>query len=313
MAWWRQGQSEEQLEKELRFHLDEHVKELIARGRTPEQARREAKLALGGPEQVKEQCRDVRGMRWLEDLFQDTRYTLRTLRHQPGFAFITLCTLALGIGATTVMFTIVSGVLLKPLPYPQPGRLLRLQEKTEQRTRFGDLWAFAYPNFLDCQRESQTLTMAAWRFAGGTLSEPGEPEYVERPPDLVRTLFRCFGVPLITRTGLSCPKEDRPSGSCARCHHQPRFVRSAAFGSRARAAIGSHALSSTESATPLPASHPTASVCLVTKRTCSRRSGPGDPAPNHAKPQRASHPAAFRVAARLESDWPDRGRRQQLS
>lgn len=208
MAWWRRKQQERQLEKELRFHLDEHASELIARGRTPEQARREAKLALGGPEQVKEQCRDVRGMRWLEDLFQDTRYTLRTLRHQPGFAFITLCTLALGIGATTVMFTIVSGVLLKPLPYPQPGRLLRLQEKTEQRTRFGDLWAFAYPNFLDCQRESQTLTMAAWRFAGGTLSEPGEPEYVSAR-QISAGLFSVLGVPLAEGRAF-LPEEDRP-------------------------------------------------------------------------------------------------------
>ena len=72
MNWWRRllrrNEMEEQLERELRFHLDQHTSDLIARGLSPEQARREARLALGGPQQVKEQCRDARGTRWLEDL-----------------------------------------------------------------------------------------------------------------------------------------------------------------------------------------------------------------------------------------------------
>jgi hypothetical protein len=74
MTWWhrlwRRRQMEEQLEKELRFHLDQHMADLIAQGRDPEEARRLARLALGGPEQVKEKCRDARGTRWLEDLWQ---------------------------------------------------------------------------------------------------------------------------------------------------------------------------------------------------------------------------------------------------
>src|SRR5260370_38525249 len=98
MSWWhrlmRRRQMEEQLEKELRFHLDQQTADLIAHGNDPEEARRQARLSLGGPEQVKEECRDARGTRWLEDLLQDLRYALRTLRQWPGFSAVTLCTLA---------------------------------------------------------------------------------------------------------------------------------------------------------------------------------------------------------------------------
>src|SRR5881394_596250 len=132
MSWWtrlwRRGHMEAQLEKELSFHLEQHMSQLVARGWAPDEARRQARLALGGPEQVKESCRDARGTRWLEDLLQDFRYALRSLRKNPGFAAVALLTLALGIGATTVMFTVINSVLLKPLSYPDPERLVTLHE-----------------------------------------------------------------------------------------------------------------------------------------------------------------------------------------
>src|SRR5882724_1869944 len=143
MNWWkrlsRRTQMEAQLEKELSFHLEQHMSQLIGRGIPPDEARRQARLALGGPEQVKEKCRDARGTRWLEDLAQDTRYALRTFRQKPGFAAITLMILALGVGATTVMFAVVNAVLLRPLTFPEPDRLVTLHGFAQD---FGDFWGF---------------------------------------------------------------------------------------------------------------------------------------------------------------------------
>src|ERR1700736_6193473 len=214
MKWWqrlwRRTKMEEQLEKELRFHLDQHVSELIAQGQAPDEARRQARLALGGEEQVKENCRDARGTRWLEDLLQDFRYALRTLRQKPGFAVVALLTLALGTGATTVMFTVINGVLLKPLPYSEPDRLVHVDEQTKGIVdyRWGDRWAFAYPNFLDCKRESRSLDLAAWRYGGGTVSGSGQPEYVDGL-QISSGLFSVLGV-TFTRGRAFLDEEDRP-------------------------------------------------------------------------------------------------------
>lgn len=204
---FHRSKSEEELEKELRFHLEQHEADLIAKGLDPAEARRQARLALGGPEQVKEKCRDVRGTRWLEDLLQDFRYALRTLRRNTGFSVVALLTLALGTGATTVMFTLINSVLLKPLPYLDADRLITLQEQTDKPTVYGNLWPFAYPNFLDCKRECRSLAMAAWRYGGGTVSGSGEAEYVEAR-EISSELFPTLGVTFLQgRTFF--PEEDK--------------------------------------------------------------------------------------------------------
>jgi predicted permease len=210
---WRRKQLEEQLDKELRFHLEQHTAELIALGAEPEEARRQARLALGGPEQVKEECRDARGTRWLEEAWQDLRYTYRTLRQRPGFTAVALLTLALGIGATTVMFTLVNGVLLKPLSYAQPDRLVVLNEQTSEVTSalFGNLWAFAYPNFLDCRRQSRALDIAAFVFRGGVVSVGNQARYVDGF-EVSADLFSVLGASLAGGRAFR-PEEDRPGGA----------------------------------------------------------------------------------------------------
>jgi predicted permease len=210
--FWRRQQIDEQLEKELAFHLEEHTSELIARGCDPDEARRRARLDLGGPEQVKEQCRDARGTRWLEDMLQDFRYALRMLRKNPGFAAVALLTLALGTGATTVMFTVVNGVLLKPLSYPEPERLVALHGKVQQ---FGEPWGFSYPDFLDYQSQGQSVgPMAAWTYGGGTISEASGAEYVEGR-EISSELFSVLGVPLFRGRALSRQEDRRDAAPVA--------------------------------------------------------------------------------------------------
>ncbi len=144
---------ERELDQELRFHLDRHTADLIARGLDPDEALRQARLALGGPEQVKEHCRDARGTRWIEDFAQDFRYALRTFRQRPGFAVVAVFTLALGIGATTAMFSVVYGVLLRPLPYPKPDQIVRLWEVDGKGRRMN----FTDPNFEDVRAQNHSL------------------------------------------------------------------------------------------------------------------------------------------------------------
>jgi hypothetical protein len=216
MNWWKRlflrRKLEDQLERELSFHLEQHAADLIAQGHDPTDARRLARLELGGPQQVKEECRDARGTRWLEDLVQDVRYAVRTLRKRPGFAAMALATIALGTGATTVMFTVINGVLLKPFAYRDPARLLRLQEQTGWSTPQGNLWSFTFPNYLDCKSAIDALDMAAWTIKRGTVSTAsGAAEYVEGV-EVSSDLLSLLGVKAAQgRTFF--PEEDRPAAT----------------------------------------------------------------------------------------------------
>jgi putative ABC transport system permease protein len=119
----RRTRVERELDDEIQYHFDREVAEQLAAGRTLDEARAAARRAFGGAEQVKEACRDTRRVAFLSHALQDLRYGARMLRKHPGFAATTILTVALGIAATTTIFSIVYGVVLRPLPFAEPDRL----------------------------------------------------------------------------------------------------------------------------------------------------------------------------------------------
>lgn len=133
MGWIRRLFSRERLEadldKELRFHFEYLVADKVRSGIPENEARRLTRIEFGGIEQIKEDCRERRGTVWLESLLQDVRYALRRLGKSPGFTLTAVLTLALGIGATTAIFTLVQQVMLQSLPVSRPDQLWRLGDK----------------------------------------------------------------------------------------------------------------------------------------------------------------------------------------
>jgi len=128
MTWWRRVFSrdrlESQLDAELRDHFDRLVADFIARGHSESEARRLARLEFGGMDQVKEICRDARGTRWVDETLQDARYGWRGFRKTPGFTIVAIVTLAIGVGASLAIFTVVDALLLRPLPVPNAPELV---------------------------------------------------------------------------------------------------------------------------------------------------------------------------------------------
>ena len=122
-AMARRSRMEREMDAELRFHIEAFAEDLVRSGAPREGAIRRARIEFGGVERAKEECREARGVSFVESLFQDLRYGIRVLRKNSGFAAIAILTLALGIGANTAVFTVVNGVLLRPMPFPEANRL----------------------------------------------------------------------------------------------------------------------------------------------------------------------------------------------
>jgi predicted permease len=196
------------LDDEVRSYADLLAQEKIRTGVNPEEARRAARLELGGVEQVKETVREVRAGAWLDSLLQDLRYGARMLRKNPSFSAVAVLTLALGIGANTAIFSIVNGVLLNPLPYPHPQELAVLYEHTSNFEKS----SISYPNFLDWQRTNSTFaSMAAYRHEDFNTTGSGEPERV-RGGMVSAEFFPALGVkPLLGR--IFATDEDRPGAA----------------------------------------------------------------------------------------------------
>src|SRR5579864_3579854 len=159
----RRKSVEGELDEELRFHFDEQVEKYVRSGLSRAEAIRRARLTFGGFEQLKEECRDARGVSVVESAAQDVRYALRTLRKSPAFGVAAALTLALAIGANTAIFSVIEAVMLRPLPYKDPGRLVQfaasatysnLQSLKSQSRAFEDIAIY----FRNSGRSRATLT-----------------------------------------------------------------------------------------------------------------------------------------------------------
>ncbi|HTH46643.1 MAG TPA: ABC transporter permease, partial [Candidatus Limnocylindria bacterium] len=152
----------------MRSHIELRTQENLAAGMAPEEARYAAQRQFGHTDSVQEECRDQRGVSWLETLGQDIRFGARQLRKNPGFAAVAVLTLALGIGANTAIFSVVNAVLLRPLAYPDSDRLVWLGER-------GPDWSggsIAYPNFKDW-KDQQSVFEKFGVCSGGTFTLTG--------------------------------------------------------------------------------------------------------------------------------------------
>jgi len=178
-SMWRNLVRKRQVERELSDELDSYV-DLLSRakiesGFTDAEARRSALVDLGGVEQIKEKVRATRFGFGIETFVGDLRYSLRSLFKKPAFTLTAILALALGIGANTAIFTIVRGVLLKSLPFPEPERLVAIGEVAKT----GPLTAVPHQNYLDWRAQQRVFTdMSARLPAGGILTGDGEPERI---------------------------------------------------------------------------------------------------------------------------------------
>src|SRR5580658_53914 len=172
---FRRETVESEMEDELGFHWERQIEKHMKTGIDRDEALRRVRMEFGGLELVKEDCRDARGVSLIESLVQDLRYGWRTLLKSPGFAAAALFTLALGIGANTAIFSVVYGILLRPLPFRDASHLVQLNETTPQ---LGDV-SVSYPNFQDWRRQSRTFTeMAAVSGVKFNMAGSSQPENI---------------------------------------------------------------------------------------------------------------------------------------
>ena len=199
---------ENELDGEVRAHLEMAERDAVAEGLSPEEARLAARRRFGSIEGMKEEHRDRRSARWIETLLKDFRYGLLLLRRDPGFAFVAISVMAIGIGANAAMFSLMDAVLLKPLPYPEPERIVRVLEAPTPTSRNG----ISTLNFVDWKRLSTSFeALSVTRGLNAALTGQAD------PARLAGTLvsadyFEVFGVKAaLGRTFL--PGEDQPGAS----------------------------------------------------------------------------------------------------
>lgn len=192
------------MDKEMRFHLEEHIELLQAEGVPPEQARQAALREFGNVEFLKEECRDSWGMRFVDNMIRHLQLTGRQMKKHKGFTAVAILTLALGIGANTALFSLANAVLFRPLSFPDSHRIVTARE---WHPHFGE-FSLSYPNFNDWRNQQSSFeSMGAITGMGYDLIRDGE-AFRLRGGLASAGYFKAFGVqPLMGR--FFGPEEDR--------------------------------------------------------------------------------------------------------
>jgi predicted permease len=188
---FRRGRVERELDEELRFHLDEQIAENLAAGMSADEAHYAARRTIGGAEQIKEECRDMRRVNWIGDFAKDVRYALRIPGKSPGFTAAAVLSLALGIGINTAVFSLINAVLLRPLPVKNPEQLVVFNHRND----------ISYPMYEDLRDGNAVLSGLLCRFTiPASMSSAGQTDRISA--ELVSgNYFQVLGVEaLIGRT-----------------------------------------------------------------------------------------------------------------
>lgn len=202
MSWlrfFRRGQADAELQQELDGYLVEEIAENLARGLSSEEARRQAKVKLGSPQKVRESLWQESTNATIDNLRRDLQYALRTLARSPGFAFTAILTLALGIGATTAIFSLVNTVLLRPLPFPEQEQLMWLSQQDHSLPGVA-AESLSYPDYFDWRAHNHTLSGIA-SYLGGrvTLQGDGDSQLLDAQ-EVSSNFFQLLGVaPMLGR------------------------------------------------------------------------------------------------------------------
>ena len=200
-ALFRREQVETEMSEELRFHFERQVEKYVAGGLSRAEAERRARLVIGGEDKVKEEIREARGVGFIETLLQDLHYGARMLRKNPSFAVVAILTLALGMGATTAIFSVVDALLLRPLPYSDPSSLVVVWENSIKHSHPHNVVAPA--NFVDWQRQNSVFeSMAAMADTRANLTGIGDPRQVV-VQNVTAGFFHVIGVNPILGAGFT--------------------------------------------------------------------------------------------------------------
>ena len=199
---------ESELDEEMQFHLEKEIEKNLDRGMTAEEAHFSALRSFGAVDQLKEECRDARGVRLIEEFVQDVRFGVRMLIKNRGITFVVVLALAMGIGANSAIFSVVNAVILRPLPYEEADRLVYLTE----RSAAVDEMPISYPNFIDWQNQNHVFEyVGVYNRNSYNLSGEGEAERIPTA-QASADLFKALRVSAVLGR-LFTNEEDKPGAT----------------------------------------------------------------------------------------------------